>query len=269
MYKVIEDLIPKDKRSLKCPYAMAPTCIVVHNTGNDASAAKEIAYMKRNDLETSYHFAVDDIEVRQGIPLNRNAFHAGDGAKGKGNREGISIEVCYSKSGGDRFRVAEENAAEFIAGLLLERGWGIDRVTKHQDYSGKYCPERTLNLGWDRFLKKVQGYIDMKAAKTSLGPTAEDCTNELLWRGIINNRLLWNERAAEDEDVRWLLIKYYPYMMKNGGSVKNPLSVDTDHQAIEILNRQGIISDVDKWTKKAFVDKNIYWLLVKLADYIN
>ena len=216
MYKFIEDFIDKSKYSLKCPYAMAPARIVVHNTGNDASAKNEIAYMKRNDLEVSYHFAIDDIEVRQGIPLNRNAFHAGDGSKGKGNREGIGIEICYSKSGGDRFRVAEENAAEFIAGLLMERGWGIDKVTKHQDYSGKYCPERTLNLGWDRFVKKVQGYIDMKEPTS----TVEDCTNELLWRGIINNRLLWNEIAAEDEDVRWLLIKYYPYIMKNGGSVK-------------------------------------------------
>lgn len=269
MYKFIEDLIPKEKYKIKCPYAMAATRIVVHNTANDASAKNEIAYMGRSDTATSYHFAIDDIEVRQGIPLNRNAFHAGDGAKGAGNREGIGIEICYSLSGGDRFRVAEENAAEFIAGLLIERGWGVDKVTKHQDYSGKYCPHRTLDLGWDRFLKKVQGYIDMKTAKSTPAHTPEDCTNELLWRGIINDRLLWNERAAADEDIYWLLVKYYPYMMKNGGSVKNPLSVRTDHSAIEILNKQGIISDVDKWTKKAFVDSNIYCLLVKLADYIN
>ena len=35
--------------------------------------------MIRNDNEVSFHFAVDDKEVVQGIPLDRNAWHAGDG----------------------------------------------------------------------------------------------------------------------------------------------------------------------------------------------
>ena len=34
----------------------------------------------------------------QGIPENRNAWASGDG-HGKGNMEGIHIEICYSKSG--------------------------------------------------------------------------------------------------------------------------------------------------------------------------
>lgn len=76
--------------------------------------------------------------------------------RGKGNMEGISIEICYSKSGGDRFIKAEQNAAKLIAQLLKERGWGIDRVTKHQDYANKYCPHRTLDMGWQRFLNMVQ-----------------------------------------------------------------------------------------------------------------
>jgi len=48
----------------------------------------------------------------------RNAFHAGDGANGKGNRGGIAIEICYSKSGGDKFIKAEQRAAKFIAERL-------------------------------------------------------------------------------------------------------------------------------------------------------
>ena len=85
---------PSEKVEIKCPYAMTPTRIVIHNTANDASAANEIAYMLSNNKETSFHFAVDDKEIVQGIPLNRNAWHAGDG-NGKGNREGIAIEICY------------------------------------------------------------------------------------------------------------------------------------------------------------------------------
>ena len=154
---IVKDFVKKSKYKLKCPYPMAAEFFVIHNTSNDASAKNEIAYMKNNDLQTSFHFAVDDVEVRQGIPLDRNAFHAGDGAKGDGNRKGIGIEICYSKSGGEKFEKAEERAAEFVAGKLIEYGWGIDCVKKHQDFSGKYCPHRTLDIGWERFLKKVTG----------------------------------------------------------------------------------------------------------------
>lgn len=154
--KIIKNYVDKSKYNLKCPYPMNATRIVVHNTANDASARNEVLYMIRNDSSTGFHYAIDDKEVVQGIPENRNAFHAGDGNKGKGNREGLSIEICYSKSGGERFAKAELNAARFIASKLKEKGWGIDKVTKHQDYSGKYCPHRTLDLGWDRFIRQIE-----------------------------------------------------------------------------------------------------------------
>jgi N-acetylmuramoyl-L-alanine amidase CwlA len=144
------------KINIKCPYSMNPTRIVVHNTANDASARNEVNYANNNDNYTSFHYAVDDIEIVQMIEENRNSFNAGDGAKGKGNREGISIEICYSKSGGDRFTKAEANAVHLIVDILRRYGWGIDKVTKHQDYSGKYCPHRTLDMGWQRFLNMIQ-----------------------------------------------------------------------------------------------------------------
>jgi len=134
---------------------MDPEFIVVHNTANDASARDEIAYMIRNNDQISFHYAIDDKEIVQGILENRNAWHAGDG-NGPGNRKGIGIEICYSKSGGKRFEEAEKLAAKFIAYKLDEKNWGVDRVKKHQDFSGKYCPHRTLDLGWQRFLNMVQ-----------------------------------------------------------------------------------------------------------------
>lgn len=157
--EVIKNLCPEWKWSVKCPYAMTPRFVVVHNTANDASAANEVAYMLGNNESTSYHYAVDDVCAVQAIPENRTAWHAGDGT-GDGNMYGIAIEICYSKSGGERFLKAEDNAAELIAGILNRYGWGIDKVTKHQDYSGKYCPHRTLDMGWERFLKKVENCME-------------------------------------------------------------------------------------------------------------
>jgi N-acetylmuramoyl-L-alanine amidase CwlA len=160
--KIVKDLVPVTKKGKKCPYKMTPTRIVVHNTANDASARNQIAYMKRNNNEVSFHYAVDDKEVVQGIPENRNSWNAGDGGHGKGNREGISIEICYSKSGGDRFIKAEQNAVDLIVDILKRYGWGIDKVTKHQDYNGKYCPHRTLDMGWKRFIGMIEDKLNPK-----------------------------------------------------------------------------------------------------------
>lgn len=161
--QIREITMPSSKYNIKCPYSMTPTRIVIHNTWNDATAENEIKYMQSNNNQVSFHFAVDDKEAVQGIPLNRNAWHAGDGGSGVGNRQGIAIEICYSKSGGEKFIKAEQNAAELTAKLLKERGWEIDRVTKHQDYSGKYCPHRTLDSGWQRFLNMVSSKMQQPA----------------------------------------------------------------------------------------------------------
>ena len=174
MVPIKENLVPKDKYAIKCPYTRTPTRVVIHNTANDAPAANEISYMRYNDLEISFHYAVDDVNIVQGIPESCNAWASGDG-HGKGNMEGIHIEICYSKSGGEKFDKAEQNAAEFTASLLKKYGWGIDKVTKHRDYDGKYCPHRTLDRGWQRFLSMVKRY--MEPAKT---PVASKFTPYLI-----------------------------------------------------------------------------------------
>ena len=141
---------------------MTPDGIVVHNTANDASAMSEISYMIGNNNKVSYHVAVDDERVVTGLPFDRNSWNAGDGSNGKGNRTKIAIEICYSKSGGEKFEEAENLCASYIAYLLKQYNWGIDRVSKHQDYSGKYCPHRTLDMGWERFLNKIRQHLDIQ-----------------------------------------------------------------------------------------------------------
>lgn len=167
---LIQKLLSKDMYKYKCPYEMTPIGICVHNTYNDAPAVNEIKYMTKpeNKSKVSFHVAVDDKEAIQAIPFNRNAFASGDGANGEGNRKYIHFEICYSKSGGTRFTQAEERCAKEIATILKEKNWGIERVKKHQDFSGKYCPHRTLDLGWTRFLNLI---------KKELGNTSKPSTN--------------------------------------------------------------------------------------------
>ena len=177
MMNIVKNLVSTSLYYCKCPYSMNPTRIVVHNTANDASARNEIQYMINNRNEVSFHYAVDDKEIVQGIPENRNAWHAGDGGNGVGNRQGIAIEICYSKSGGARFDAAEALAAKFIASKLKEKGWGIDKVTKHQDYSNKYCPHRTLDKGWQRFLNMIQVELGQTTSSSASSPSTSNTSN--------------------------------------------------------------------------------------------
>jgi len=177
--KIVQNLVPANKYSIKCPYPMDAEFIVVHNTYNDASARNEVQYMINNNSSTSFHYAIDDKEIVQGIPENRNAFHAGDGGNGKGNRKGLSVEICYSKSGGQRFIEAEKLAAKFIASKLKEKNWGIDKVKKHQDFSGKYCPHRTLDMGWQRFLNMIQAELDDLKSEERITMTLQKWQEEM------------------------------------------------------------------------------------------
>lgn len=159
-YTVVNKYIPTSLYPLKAPHAMTPQYVTIHNTYNDASAANEISYMTNNTSVTGYHVAIDDKQVIQAIPFNRNAYHAGDG-QGQGNRASIGIEICYSKSGGSRYYEAEENTVEYTAHLLKQYGWGIDRIKWHRDWSGKLCPHRMISEGrLDSFKKRVQVKLD-------------------------------------------------------------------------------------------------------------
>ena len=162
MVEIKKNLVPTSKYDIKCPYSMTPIGITVHNTANDATAMNEINYMIKNNAYNSFHFAVDDKEIVQGLPLDRNGFHASDGSNGTGNRKTIGIEICYSKSGGDRFIKAEQNAVDLIVYLIKKYNWDISCVKRHYDYSPekKYCPHRTMDLGWDRFLKMIKDKLE-------------------------------------------------------------------------------------------------------------
>jgi len=145
-YKIVQSWLPTSKYPIKAPYALKPEFITIHNTANDAAAQGEANYMKSNNNQVSYHVAIDDKEAVEIIPFNRSAWHAGDG-NGQGNRASIGIEICYSKSGGARYKAAEANAIEYAAQALIQLGLEPNDVKFHQEWSGKNCPHRILDEG--------------------------------------------------------------------------------------------------------------------------
>lgn len=152
----IIDHIPRSTPHNRRPgIAMQPTTITIHSTGNHRSTARnERAWLTNpsNNRQASWHIVVDEKEAIEAIPLNEVAWHAGNST---GNRTSIGIEICES---GDRVKTLG-NAVKLTAKLLKERGWGMDKLRRHYDWSGKICP-RILQpddwAGWKQFKRDVQ-----------------------------------------------------------------------------------------------------------------
>ena len=157
MYTFKQNLVAKDKYSIKCPYAMKVEYITVHDTANSSSATNEIQYMITNNHEVSFHLAVDETQVIQGLPFDRNSWSCGDGATGAGNRKSISVEICRAThEDKSLYLKAEENAVYVIARLLYIHNLSIEKLKKHQDWSGKMCPNVLLKEGrWNAFEERV------------------------------------------------------------------------------------------------------------------
>lgn len=156
--RYIVDHLPKS--SPKRPgFPMDWEYVTIHNTGNPASTAMNERDWLRNPSNTSttgYHIVLDEKEAYQVIPLTENAWHAGDGASGPGNRKSIGIEICES---GD-FDKSMRNAVVLVAGLLQGKGKPVSVVVQHNKWSGKNCP-RLIRAGhkgwtWQKFLLEVE-----------------------------------------------------------------------------------------------------------------
>ena len=249
---VRQNLCPASRYDIKCPYTRTPTRVVIHNTANDAPAENEISYMLSRPEEISFHYGVDDQEAVQGLPLDRNAWASGDG-HGKGNMEGIHIEICYSLSGGARFAAAEKNAAWLTAQLLRQYGWGVEKVTKHQDYDGKYCPHRTLDLGWGRFVEMVK-----KELNTPEKEEEPDLT-EAEARKIAQEEIGNYFAALEEKPVSgWAkkhveLVKERGIMNGDGDGAFRPGDVITREEvAATLVNALGLGKEASDYARQAF-----------------
>lgn len=154
------NLVSPSMYGIKCPYAMTPKKVTVHETDNNASANNEVAYMIRNGNQTSFHVGIDEKEAVQGIPFSRNAWHAGDGGNGYGNRNTISFEICKNydpnkgttKISGSQltaYNKAKANAVKVIPQIMIEQDINgiVDNVRTHNDWSGKLCPQKMLREG--------------------------------------------------------------------------------------------------------------------------
>lgn len=129
--------------------------------------------MNSNNYQVSFHLAVDENQAIQGLPFDRNGWHAGDG-NGQGNRKHIGIEIARSTSNdANVFAKAERRAAAVVAKLCQMYGWSTSNVLAHRDFASKNCPHRT-NMGAFRKLveEALAGKLTVEGPGTAGGTSS-------------------------------------------------------------------------------------------------
>ncbi len=171
-YTYCKDHIPKSTPCKRRPgYPMSASTITIHNTGNPSStAANERAWLTNpsNSRTASYHIVIDEREAIECLALNEVGWHSGDGSGAKsGNRTSIGIEICESGN----YAQTLSNAVELVASMLKEHGWGVDRLRRHFDWSGKICPRLMYDggkwTGWTEFKKRVRDRLEENKPMTA------------------------------------------------------------------------------------------------------
>ncbi|MCW2279118.1 peptidoglycan recognition protein family protein [Heliophilum fasciatum] len=171
-------------------YPMTSTFITVHNTGNSskgADATGHAAYIKSTYAgTTSWHFSVDDHQAIQHIPTNENAWHAGDGTNGPGNRTSIGVEICENSDGNQA--QAEANAIDLIIDLMKQFNIPLANVVPHKHWTGKECPHLILPR-WDAFIAAItkrQQERDLAERLAKVPDWARGSVKKLLLNSVVD-----------------------------------------------------------------------------------
>lgn len=142
--------------------------ITIHETANqnpgaDAKAHDLYLHEAARKQELSWHYTVDDHEIYHHLPDNEVGYNAGDGhLGGEGNQNGIGVELCINQDGD--FEQTLKNGAVLTAWLLDNYDLKLSDVRKHQDFSGKLCPEILIESGrWEEFLEMVERCYEEKS----------------------------------------------------------------------------------------------------------
>lgn len=171
-----EMIVPKGNDDIRPGYPMVPKYITIHETANTAKGANALNHAKfldnqargTADRAASWHFTVDDKEIYQHLPVNEVGWHAGNKT---GNYESIGIEIAVNQDG--NYEKAVENARKLAAYLMNDLNISLDKVQKHQFWSGKNCPAFMIQRGqWNAFLKGTETYYK----ENQKNPVTDDIT---------------------------------------------------------------------------------------------
>ena len=118
--------------------------IVIHYTSNQGDTAKNNAdYFAREKVGASAHYFCDENEIWQSVKDTDTAWHCGAKTYRHPdcrNVNSIGVEICMNDKSGAVRQGSIETAAELVRYLMQRYGVPVDRVIRHYDVTGKYCP---------------------------------------------------------------------------------------------------------------------------------
>lgn len=141
------------------------------NTNRGANAAMHSRWLRNGaDGQTlSFHFCVDDREIRQFLPVNEVSWQAADGS-GPGNMNSVSCELCVNIDGNKT--LARRNAEALAGAICAAMNIPPSSVRRHWDFNAgdpgrHYCPEQMMREGyWPTFINNVSSIIGAKPQTT-------------------------------------------------------------------------------------------------------
>lgn len=139
--------------------------VTIHNTEdiqeargtNDAEQYTRATWPNCNMGDSRVHYFIDETDCWQNLREDEVGWHAGDN-RGPGNDSSLAIEIIMDGSGSAADKAAEDRGALLAAILLNRHGLAIDKLKRHKDWSGKYCPAYIIPH-WSAFKAKVEAYL--------------------------------------------------------------------------------------------------------------
>lgn len=121
-----------------------PEYIVIHYTSNQGDTAKNNAdYFSQEKVGASAHYFCDENEIWQSVKDTDTAWHCGAKTYRHPdcrNANSIGVEICMNDKKGNVRQGSIATAAELVRYLMQRYSVPVDRVIRHYDVTGKYCP---------------------------------------------------------------------------------------------------------------------------------
>lgn len=147
-----------------------PRGLVIHWTANKRAGANAVAnrnYFNNPTTVASAHYIVDDKQIVRCLPENEMGYHVGAKSykpdalqklSSYPNNCTIGIEMCVNQDGD--FREMYQRTLELTADILKRYGWGVDKLWRHFDITGKNCPAYFVS---DDFARRFTGLTAAQA----------------------------------------------------------------------------------------------------------
>ena len=147
------------------PGKNAPMYIVIHETDNfkNGSGAKKHAEAQYHGhlSQMSAHYYCGDDGVYQAAAHEDGTwsigkdYGGGHSVKDASNINTINVEICVNEDGD--YVKARANAIALVRELMSATGIPAERVIRHFDAKGKYCPRKMMDTPslWEDFKKQI------------------------------------------------------------------------------------------------------------------